>query len=317
MSISSHVARNAIVGAALPILLAGIALTLVWSDLPDPVAIHWGPSGAADGFLDRSVGLVALTLGMPLLPWAALVAVTAAVPRSAPGSRVLRAIPSGLTWFVVTLSILPTVHQAVAGSQAPPLETWWLVAAVTAAIIGTAATAALTDPPPPLPARSADPDPSAPRLREAGGGALWWTGTAPTSTTMVVLAAVLVLAGLVLGWVLSPWLLLVLLPLAGLLAASSRAQVTIGRARVVVAGGLAGWPRLSVPLDTVVQAQVTTTGIVEWGGWGLRVRPGATGVITRAGEALELERTDGTRVVMTVDDAATAAAVVNTLLTRT
>ncbi|HUG86684.1 MAG TPA: hypothetical protein VMM13_19095, partial [Euzebya sp.] len=252
-------------------------------------------------------------LGMPMLTWAVLLAVTASVPRSAPGSRALQALPAGTSWFLLTLLILSIVAQTGADAQAAPLAGWWIVAALAAGVTGTTLTATAIGPPPPLPARDRAPDPSAPRLPEEGDGALWWAGAAPTSTVMVV---VLVAAGLALAWAASAWMLCMFLPIALLLAASSRARVTIGRERVVVSGGLAGWPRLSVPLVTVTEARATTTGIREWGGWGLRVRPGATGVITRAGEALELHRTDDTLVVITIEDAATAAAVVNTLLAR-
>jgi hypothetical protein len=46
----------------------------------------------------------------------------------------------------------------------------------------------------------------------------------------------------------------------------------------------------------------------EFGGFGLRWGPGRRlGIITRGGEALEVQRRDGRTVVVTVDDAATAA----------
>ncbi len=60
----------------------------------------------------------------------------------------------------------------------------------------------------------------------------------------------------------------------------------------------------------------TTTTIKQWGGLGLRSRPGATGIITRGGDALELQRTDDTTVMITVDDAHNAAATINSLLER-
>ncbi|HUG83503.1 MAG TPA: DUF1648 domain-containing protein, partial [Euzebya sp.] len=106
MSITSHARSNLIVGAALPVAVAAGALALVWQDLPSSVAIHWGPSGAPNGFMNRSGALVALTLGMPMLTWAVLLAVTASVPRSAPGSRALQALPAGTSWFLLTLLIL-------------------------------------------------------------------------------------------------------------------------------------------------------------------------------------------------------------------
>ena len=55
----------------------------------------------------------------------------------------------------------------------------------------------------------------------------------------------------------------------------------------------------------------------DFGGWGYRVRPGSrTGFVVRKGEALEVERGDGTAWVVTVDDAAEGAALLNTLADR-
>jgi hypothetical protein len=58
-------------------------------------------------------------------------------------------------------------------------------------------------------------------------------------------------------------------------------------------------------------ASAGTTSVVplgEFGGYGIRFGLGRRlGVITRGGEALEVQRRDGRAVVVTVDDAATAA----------
>jgi len=59
----------------------------------------------------------------------------------------------------------------------------------------------------------------------------------------------------------------------------------------------------------------------DFGGWGWRAgrsAPGQSrsGVVTRKGEALLVERTGGRRFVVTTDDAATAAALLNTVAAR-
>lgn len=43
---------------------------------------------------------------------------------------------------------------------------------------------------------------------------------------------------------------------------------------------------------------------------------GATGVVLRSGEAIEVQRTGGRRFVVTVDDAQTGAALLGTLVAR-
>ena len=79
-----------------------------------------------------------------------------------------------------------------------------------------------------------------------------------------------------------------------------------------------GWPLYRVALSDVASA--ATTNVVplgEFGGFGLRWGLGRRlGIITRGGEALEVLRRDGRAVVVTVDDAATAAGLLTALAAR-
>ena len=88
--------------------------------------------------------------------------------------------------------------------------------------------------------------------------------------------------------------------------------------RGLVARALLPRPRVVVPLGEVEHAEVVHVSPVrEFGGWGLRMGlDGRVGVVLRGGEALEVARTGGRRVVVTVDDAATGAALLNTLAAR-
>lgn len=52
---------------------------------------------------------------------------------------------------------------------------------------------------------------------------------------------------------------------------------------------------------------------LEYGGWGYRVRPRSTAVVLRGGQALALRPAGGREFAVTVDDADTAAALLNTL----
>ncbi len=78
-----------------------------------------------------------------------------------------------------------------------------------------------------------------------------------------------------------------------------------------------------VPCFTVALSEVAESSVVEvhpmkdFGGWGLRGNfKGQFGVIQRAGEALEVRRGDGSKFVVTVDEADVAAALLNTLADR-
>lgn len=315
MSIKSLI-RYILVGVVLPLVIGGAALAWAWPDLPAQVATHWGANGQADGFMNRSTGLVMWNLGVLAGLWAMLTAAVAGVPASAPGARGIKAIPAATAWGVAMLTIGSAVAQRGDVATARPLSGWWVVLALAAAVLGAAVGYAAGDPAPAMPARDRDPDPSAPRLANPTAGSVWWTGVAPAGRGMMMMAAGMVLFGLVMAWVVDPWAALLILPVFGVLVASSYARVTVGQQKVVVSGGLFGWPRLSVDLDSVAAAMPTTTTIKQWGGLGLRSRPGATGIITRGGDALELQRTDDTTVMITVDDAHNAAATINSLLER-
>jgi len=134
----------------------------------------------------------------------------------------------------------------------------------------------------------------------------------------LVVGVVAVLVVLVLTVVTRIWPLgLLALLLAGLLTTMVAFDATVDE-RGLLARGLLGWPTLRVPLDEVVEARATTIHpFKEFGGWGYRVgRGGRTGIVLRTGDALEVRRTGDRIAVVTVDDAATAAALLNTLADR-
>ena len=54
----------------------------------------------------------------------------------------------------------------------------------------------------------------------------------------------------------------------------------------------------------------------EFGGWGYRVRPGASGVVLHSGAALSVRLRGGREFVVTVADPETAAALLNGLIAR-
>lgn len=96
-----------------------------------------------------------------------------------------------------------------------------------------------------------------------------------------------------------------------------RVRVLAGPTGVTLRLGLLGWPRRHLPLDRIETARSVGVQPLAYGGWGWRRRPGRTAVVIRRGEALELPRTAGPTVVITVDDADTAAGLINDYLTRT
>jgi hypothetical protein len=154
----------------------------------------------------------------------------------------------------------------------------------------------------------------APRATLADGERTTWIGNADAGSAIGV-AVLAVAAVLALVVVTRVWALLIVVGLIGILIASMlRWVVRVDGTGLTVRSAL-GWPRLRVPLDEVVRADVIEVRpLRDFGGWGLRVgRGGRVGVVLRRGEALLVERTGGRSVAVTVDGAATAAGVLNAL----
>ncbi|MEE1942652.1 hypothetical protein V1L54_25145 [Streptomyces sp. TRM 70361] len=105
------------------------------------------------------------------------------------------------------------------------------------------------------------------------------------------------------------WLLVV--PVAFL--ATGAIRVTVSRRGVTVASLLLPFLRRRFALDRIRQASARWTRPTEIGGWGYRWSPGLSAVSLREGDALWLTLTDDNRFVITVDDADTAARLVNRL----
>jgi len=313
-----HRVATTLLTLVVPVALLVIAtlVALSWSDqLPDPVAVHWGTDGA-DGF-----GSLASAV-LPTLITGTLVAVGAwalafyaghasSTRRIAAGSSIGMAVFLG----VVMLGPLADQRGLDDATQAPGIGTTLLVAILGGVVIGSLA-AFLTPADADRPA-AARIDPGAPRLPLTATERAVWRRSVFSRTTLVVgIAAVLVV--LVLAVVTRMWALsLLALLLAGLLLSTVAFDATVDE-RGLVARGLLGWPTLRVPLDEVVAARATTVRpLKDFGGWGYRVgRGGRTGIVLRSGEALEVERSGDRVVVVTVDDAGTGAALLNTLADR-
>ena len=133
------------------------------------------------------------------------------------------------------------------------------------------------------------------------------------------------------------WLPLVLIAIGAVLVVSARSAVgalpaallllvylAFGWIRVSVDArglrvryGLLPWPVTSVPLDDIRRAERIDLRPLQWGGWGYRGSRKAfrrAAVVLRGGDAIKLQLTDGSEFAVTVDDAATGAALLADLL---
>jgi hypothetical protein len=136
-----------------------------------------------------------------------------------------------------------------------------------------------------------------------GRAALGW----PVGAAIVVLAAIPFLP---------PWLRWVPLMVAVLVGMFTAATVSVNDTGLTVRFGWLGWPRRRIGLDEIDRAEVVDVKAIAYGGWGYRIRPGVSALIVRNGDAIRAVCRDRRDLVVTVDDAAAGAGLLNDLLRR-
>lgn len=290
------------------VIAAYLSRLAAWYDrLPDPMAIHFsGLGGRPDGFAGLGAYAVVNT---------ALLAVIGAgwvlcVRRSTLWGAWATA---GFTGGLLILLLVGNLDVAEATETRFPIAAtvMGLQCAIVAALVGLVLTRLV--PKDPVLPRGAG---AASRLDLGAHEAAVWSRTTG-SRLLTVLAVSFAVAGL--GFlVLTPWpgALLGLIGLAigvpGL--ALARIRVTADRRGLTVTSSVIPRPRVRVPLADIASATVRHINpVTEYGGWGYRVRPHGTGVVLRSGEAIVVRRANGREFAVTVPDAGTAAALLNTL----
>lgn len=205
-----------------------------------------------------------------------------------------------------------------AGEGAPGVSfpMWQLAAALGAGTLaaGLGFVLAALGPVPQQPDRSVEAM-DGERIVLADGEVAGWARSADSWWLPLIGLGLLVL-GVVLFF-LGNWSAAVLLLIVGVVPASfTRPYVSVDRRGITVSGMLP-WPRIRVPLDRIEAATSRDiNALAEYGGWGYRIRPGRTGVMIRSGEGIVARLVDGREFAVTVDDSATGAALLNTLIDR-
>lgn len=275
---------------------------------------HWGPGGVRTGpwwtyaILVVAVGIpVIAIMGFFMLRATRMAGRNAWMPAVAVAVTVFHCLGLGVGPVVLNTSplapALPLIGGAVLGI-ASGLLTWRLLP-------GEEPAAAPVDLADELPVKQ--------------GEIAIWTGRAelPPAFIAVVtsVAALLVALGVALMFITGRphfWPLFVVpLILLSVLALTGEFTVTAGPVGFSARSAL-GWPRLTIPAADLAGARVIQVDpIADFGGWGVRVVVGPQGksrrgIIMRRGPAVEVLRHDGRSVVVTVEDAGTAAAVLET-----
>lgn len=315
-------ARLLVASTAVPVAVTVASAVLLWSwrtDLPDPVARHWGADGA-DGFSSLTTVIVmAVIMGLMFAVIGALLAVTAHDRQAA---RMAIGFSTGTAVFVVGLITVSTAGQrGLADAADAELPGAWLLAMVAVGVLAGVGSAAIIPPwrvssPDTANATAVDPvtlgaDERAAWTRSVGAGA------AGVVVVVSSLAVLLVIAGVTEQW----WTLAIAAAILVLVVAMASVRVIVDRRGVTVRSRF-GWPRFHTAIADIAKADVVAVkALRDFGGYGARLavigpHRGTRGVVLRSGEALRITRVDGVRELVVVDDAATAAGLVNGLLQR-
>ncbi len=290
---------------ALLLALIAIPFGIYWSELPDPMAVHWGLSGEPNGSMPPALAALLLA-GIYLAVVVSVRRVVSRAPGDGPsfvaGSFAIGAILACVSWVSVLAN--RNVESWTAASEVgwfPFLVGLIAIAAVVGSLGWLLAGGSAAS------RRPSGED--RPTLDLTEPESVVWSGRGIGRVTTAIAVGVIVVALAIWGW---PGLVLLVVGLIALLFAVVR--VTVSQRGVVVSLGWWGFPAWRVPMEGISHAEVEKVNPMAYGGWGYRVRPGARAVVVRGGDSLRLVRQDATDLVYTVDDAATGAGLLNAIL---
>ena len=320
--------RMIVIGVMAPLLIAAagiVSIIVSIPSLPSPVATHWGVSGEPDGFGSPVLSMV--LLAVVVIGYSAF---AFAVARSAhdgftANQRLILAIGPYLATLMTVIIAGSTVMQAGLrdARDAPSIVPLGVIGFGVGIALGVLAWFL-------LPAAAPVPAPAAATLPTLALGATeraaWLQRIEPSRTVGTVLVAVLALlivgGGVSFALVAPTWAFAVwsggMLLIAALVVDTLFWRVSIDANGLLVRSAL-GWPRFAIPADQVATAAVIDVNPTrDFGGWGIRWGGAKRwGVVTRAGEALEVTRKDGRVLVVTVPHPSSGAALLNALAQRT
>lgn len=307
----------------LPFVAAAAAIVVVYfsisARLPEPLATHFGDDGARVNGFTSARGFLTLTLTL-LLVFGAVLGLLARLPEPSEGTPWLiaggYALAAGIGYFTC-LTLFG--NAGATDTSAVRLPLWELAAGLVFALLAGALGRLLAGPAPRPSDRAAGRTAGeAPRLDLPAGMSAGWSRTI-SSPPIVVLGVLLLGAGLFVvafaDWPAGIGLFIgaiAVLPCAA-------ARVTVDRRGLTVSSTVLPPPfRIRhLPLDRITEATSRPIGAFqEFGGWGYRIRAGGSGLVLRSGEGIVVRLTNGKEFVVTVDDAATAVALLNTYLDR-
>lgn len=314
-----HRLASTLLGLLLPAVVLGGAALVARSwfpELPDPVASHFGARGpdefvSAPSFVGQGLAIgAALAVG----GWA----IAVWLGRAAMVRRTGTATAAGGATLVAAATLTTLwIQRGLADATHAALGIWTTILPIVLGAAVGALVALLTPGDVPMPATTPVPA-DAPQLALGTRERATWVHRITSlplvaaAVAMVAVAVVTTVAAPSAAPAVAPFLLALVVVVAHV-----RFTVTVDRRGLRVRSVL-GFPRATVPADEVLHAEVVEVApLRQFGGWGYRVGAGGrAGIVLRKGPALQVERTGSRVFVVTVDDAATGAALLNTLAGR-
>lgn len=321
--------RAFFVGTVLPVVLLAVStvMQIAWlSRMPDPAAIHWNGAGMPDGFGAPwttlvMMGLVSIGLLILSVIQRAQMGRRVSDGRAATWSFAHRAMPAFVLGLMVMLQFIAVGTTWVQLDATDARDTgsalWVFLGAWGAAIVVGLLGYFFQ---PRVLVNTEDVTPAAAPIESASVEHAVWVGkTGPSAGVLWGVVATLAFGLGISVWAISQAtfeglisvgaILLVALLLVSFMWFRVRIDATGFEARSVV-----GWPVFRVPaaeIDSVVVARIDPLG--EFAGWGLRFGGGRTGIVPRGGEGMIVTRENGRAIVITMDGAEQAAAVLQTV----
>lgn len=291
--------------AGLMLGLSFVPLLVGWPNLPDPVAVHWGTGGTPDGAWSKSATL--------LLPFAVIAiglfttSLFRIEGRPTAEAVAMVGLMGGLS--VTLMTILVTLNWGVPSWEQAGAFSWWQLVLVIAgagvgALLGYRIGVRWYPPP------AISDVPVGPTIEVAEGEKVSWMGTCSVVWPILLVGGLGVVFIFMPGW----WkLLAVLFVVLAFMFGRVYVVVSENGLQVRLGGGV---PAKRISLAEIRNAQAIDLEPAQWAGWGYRVVPVGSALVLRRGDAIQVNLKSDRKFAVTVDDAASGAALLNGLIAR-
>ena len=291
--------------AGLMVAVGLVPLVIGWSHMPDPVATHWGLDGVPNG----NMPLATVPLLVVFIVAIALLTTSLFRIEGRPTAEAFAMVGLlGGLGVVLMTSVVYLNWDVSSWEEAGPFVWWHILGVLGGAAAGGFVGYSLGKRWYPIP--GGEGQVVGPVMDIPEGEVVSWVGSCSVRWPLFILGPVAIVFLLMRGWWVVMGLVFIVLALL-----FSRVFVSINDAGLDVRLG-GGMRARRIALDDVQSALAIDLEPAAWGGWGWRVTSGASAIVLRRGDAIEVTFENGRRFAVTVDDAATGAALVNGLVAR-